>query len=91
MTGHGSSQASSSPWQRMSAVGLLILAPSVAPSVAPAPEVPHEDQQAVEGARPGEHERPRERAQPREHSSSTNLEHDIDSNQHDNHEGENHD
>ncbi len=91
MAGHGSPRASSSPWRRMSAVGLLILAPSVAPAVAPAPEAPHEDQQAVEGARPGEHERLRERAQPREHSSSTNLEHDNDSNQHENHEGENHD
>ena len=85
MAGHGSPQASSSPWRRMSAVGLLILAPSFAPAVAPAPEAPHEDQHAVEGARPGEHE------QPREHRSAGSLEHDKDNNQHDINEGETHD
>ena len=85
MDGHGSPKASSSPWRRMSAVGLLILAPSFAPAVAPAPEAPHEDQRAVEGARPGEHE------QPREHRSPRSLEHDNDNDQHDNNGGETHD
>lgn len=69
----------------MSAVGLLILAPSFAPALAPAPEAPHEDQQAVEGARSEEHE------QPREHRSSGSLEQDSDYNQHDNKERETHD
>lgn len=91
MAGRGSPEAPSSPWRRMGAVGLLILAPSFAPAVAPAPEAPHEDRQAVEGARPGEHERLREHEQPREHRSPTRLEHDSDYNQHDNKEGENHD
>jgi len=69
----------------MSAVGLLILAPSFAPAVAPAPEAPHEDQHAVEGARSEEHE------QPREHRSPRSLEHDNDGIQHDINEGETHD
>ncbi len=85
MAGHGSPETSSSPWRRMSAVGLLIFAPSVAPAVAPAPEAPHEDQHAVEGARSEEHE------QPREHRSPRSLEHDNDDNQHDIDEGETHD
>lgn len=80
MSEHCSLQAPSSPWRHMSAVGLLILAPLLAPAVAPEPEAPHEDEHAVEGAGPGEHE------QPREHSALTNLEHDNDNN-----EGETHD
>ena len=85
MAGHGSPPAAASPWRRMSAVGLLVLAPSFAPALAPAPEAPHEDQQAVEGARSEEHE------QPREHRSAGSLEHDKDNNQHDINEGETHD
>ena len=75
MSEHCSLQAPSSPWRHMSAVGLLILAPLLAPAVTPEPEGPHEDQHAVQGARPEEHE------QPREHSSPTDLEHDNDNNQ----------
>ena len=82
MSGQGSPQAPSSPWRRMSAVGVLVLAPLFAPAVAPEPEGPHEDRRAVEGARQGEHE------QPREHRSPTSLEHDNDN---DNNEGETHD
>lgn len=45
----------------MSAVGLVALAPLLAPAVvAPGADVSHEDRRALEGAWPREHEQPRE-------------------------------
>ncbi len=53
---HRSLGAPSRAWRRISAVGLLALAPLLAPSVAPGADVSHEHRNAVEGALPREHE-----------------------------------
>ena len=47
-------------WRRMSSVGLLVLAPLVAPAVAPARDVSHEDRNAGEPVQPQEYEQPHE-------------------------------
>ena len=61
MNDHCSLQAPPRPWRRMSAVGLVALAPLLAPAVVPGADLSHEDRPALESAWPGEHEPPRER------------------------------
>ncbi|MYA65294.1 MAG: M56 family metallopeptidase [Gemmatimonadetes bacterium] len=60
MSEHGSLRAPSRAWRRLSAVGLLALAPLVAPAVAPGTDLSHEDRRVLEGAEAGEHGQSRE-------------------------------
>ncbi len=60
MNEHRSLQPPSRPWRRVSAVGLLILAPLFAPAVAPGADRSHEGRRAPEVARAPEHEQLRE-------------------------------
>ena len=48
------------PWRHMSAVGLLILAPVLAPGVAPVPDASHDRRRAIESPWPREHLEPGE-------------------------------
>ncbi|MCY3698575.1 MAG: M56 family metallopeptidase [Gemmatimonadetes bacterium] len=52
----GSPQPPAGGWRGMSVVGLLALAPLLAPAVAPAGDLPHEDGRASEHLQPREHE-----------------------------------
>ena len=55
MSEHGSLRAPSRTRRRLSAVGLLALAPLLAPVMAPGTDRSHEDRRVLEGAETGEH------------------------------------
>ena len=50
----------SRPWRHASVAGLLVLAPLIAPAVAPGADGSHEDRRALDGAWPREHGQARE-------------------------------
>lgn len=56
---HRALRGPSRRWRRMGAVGLLALAPLLAPVVAPEADVSHEHRSTIEGAWPQEHEQSR--------------------------------
>lgn len=55
MNGHPSLRTPTGPWRHVSLAGLLILAPLLAPAVAPGADRSNEARRALEGAWPGEH------------------------------------
>jgi len=60
MNEHRSLQSLSRPWWHAGALGLLILAPLIAPGVAPGTDGSHTDRRVLESAWPHEHEHARE-------------------------------
>lgn len=73
MGDHRSRRVPSRPWRHMSAVGLVILAPLIAPAVAPGADRSHEGRRSLEVAQPAEH------GQLREHEHRERHEHESDS------------